>query len=286
MKKSFPKHFRRVLAALAPALGCLCVWPHPAQAAGAPTPAGPLAQAHAHNDYEHPRPLLDALDHGFCSIEADVWLVDGQLLVAHDLKDARPGRTLETLYLDPLRARVKQNGGRVFRNGPSLTLLVDVKSDATNTYVALRGVLKRYEEILTTFHRDRTMTDAVTVIISGNRARGLMATEDIRLAALDGRLADLASTDSPHLIPLISDNWTLHFQWRARETDGPLPETERTKLRELVTRTHHQGRRLRFWATPDKPAMWAELRAAGVDLINTDRLAELKSFLQAGAAGR
>ena len=25
----------------------------------------PLIHAHAHNDYEHKRPLLDALDHGF-----------------------------------------------------------------------------------------------------------------------------------------------------------------------------------------------------------------------------
>jgi len=104
----------------------------------------PLTRAHAHNDYEHTRPLLDALDHGFCSVEADVYLVDEKLLVAHDLKDTKPGRTLEALYLDPLRARVEKNGGRVFRSAPTLLLLIDVKSDATNTYVALRTVLGRY----------------------------------------------------------------------------------------------------------------------------------------------
>src|SRR5882672_4968668 len=75
----------------------------------------PLPQAHAHNDYEHTRPLFDALDRGFCSVEADVWLVNGQLLVAHDLKDAKPERTLQALYLDPLRERVMRNGGKVFR---------------------------------------------------------------------------------------------------------------------------------------------------------------------------
>ncbi len=36
-----------------------------------------LSQAHAHNDYHHALPLLDALAHGFCSVEADVFLVDG-----------------------------------------------------------------------------------------------------------------------------------------------------------------------------------------------------------------
>src|SRR5262245_51794473 len=70
--------------------------------------------AHAHNDYEHARPLLDALEQNFDSVEADVHLVDGQLLVAHDRKDARADRTLEKLYLDPLGERVKQNGGWVY----------------------------------------------------------------------------------------------------------------------------------------------------------------------------
>jgi hypothetical protein len=32
---------------------------------------------------EHTRPLLDALDQGFCSVEADIWLSKEGLLVAH-----------------------------------------------------------------------------------------------------------------------------------------------------------------------------------------------------------
>src|SRR5438876_12079434 len=84
----------------------------------------PLIHAHAHNDYEHPRPLFDALDCGFCSIEADVYLIDGQLVVAHDVDKAVSSRTLEKLYLKPLRDRVQHHGGRVYRGGPSVTLLV------------------------------------------------------------------------------------------------------------------------------------------------------------------
>src|SRR6516165_11995665 len=80
----------------------------------------PLRRAHAHNDYEHKRPLFDALDRGFCSVEADVYLIDGKLLVAHDRKDVKPDRTLEALYLDPLRERAKANGGRVYPDGPTV----------------------------------------------------------------------------------------------------------------------------------------------------------------------
>src|SRR5687767_2847829 len=106
----------------------------------------PLVGAHAHNDYEHPRPLLDALDRGFCSVEADVYLIEGRLLVAHDRKDVKPERTLEKLYLEPLRERVRRNGGRVFRNGPAVMLFVDLKSEAATTYATLHGVLERYAE--------------------------------------------------------------------------------------------------------------------------------------------
>src|SRR5258708_18978619 len=53
----------------------------------------PLTRVHAHNDYEHKRPLFDALDDGFCSVEADIFLVDGQLLVAHTRTSVKPGRT-------------------------------------------------------------------------------------------------------------------------------------------------------------------------------------------------
>src|SRR5437773_5144245 len=91
-------------------------------------PPRPLTRVHAHNDYEHKRPLLDALDHGFCSVEADIFLVEGKLLVAHELGQTKPERTLQALYLDPLREHVKANGGRVFKDGPEFTLLIELKS--------------------------------------------------------------------------------------------------------------------------------------------------------------
>src|SRR5689334_899956 len=80
----------------------------------------PLTNVHAHNDYEHPHPLFDALDHGFCSVEADIYLVERQLLVAHNRSEVKPGRTLQTLYLDPLRERVRRNGRHVYPNGPEV----------------------------------------------------------------------------------------------------------------------------------------------------------------------
>ena len=239
----------------------------------------PLPRAHAHNDYEHARPLLDALDHGFGSVEADVWLVNGALLVAHNLKDAKPERTLQKLYLDPLRERVRANGGRVYRGGPSLLLLIDVKSDATNTWRALTNVLAGYAPMLTRFSTNRIETNAVTAIISGNRARPLLEAEPVRFAALDGRLPDLDGGAPLSLIPLVSDTAAKLSTWKGRAEDGPFPEADRAKLRDWVAKAHAQGRIIRFWGAPDTVPVWREFESAGVDLLNADDLAGLKDFL-------
>jgi glycerophosphoryl diester phosphodiesterase len=235
----------------------------------------PLIHAHAHNDYEHARPLFDALDHGFCSVEADIYLVDGQLLVAHDRNKVKPERTLQALYLDPLRERVKKNGGQVYPGTTDFTLLIDVKSDAEKTYAVLRDVLKQYADLLTVFRPEATESKAITAIISGNRARNVMAAEMLRYAALDGRLPDLDGNIPKHLIPLVSDNWQNAFKWRGT---GPMPDDEKQKLEQIVARAHQQGRRVRFWATPDQPDFWRELQSAGVDLLNVDDLAGLQRF--------
>ncbi len=235
----------------------------------------PLAQAHAHNDYEHTRPLHDALAAGFGSVEADIWLVEGRLLVAHDLKNVKTERTLASLYLEPLQERVAKNGGRVYRGGPSVVLLVDVKSEAVATYAALHEVLKNYAAMLTTYRGGAIEERAVTIIVSGNRATKEIAAEPVRLVAVDGRSGDLETNPPVALVPIISDNWQKLFQWRWQ---GEIPADERTKLDAFVARAHAQGRKVRFWNTPDRPEAWRLLREAKVDVIGTDDLAGLATF--------
>ncbi|MDT0388852.1 phosphatidylinositol-specific phospholipase C/glycerophosphodiester phosphodiesterase family protein [Streptomyces dubilierae] len=248
----------------------------------------PLWRAHAHNDYEHPRPLFDALDHRFGSVEADIYLVGDQLLVAHDPEDLDPSRTLESLYLDPLAARVRANRGRVYRgHRGSLQLLIDIKTEGSSTYLELDRHLRRYRHLFTTYAHGRVHRGPVTAVISGDRAaRVPMQAQTVRRAFYDGRLADLGTRAPASFIPLISDNWTLNFTWRG---EGAFPDAERQKLRTIVGAAHRRGQRVRFWATPDLPgpardALWSELLAADVDHLNTDDLAGLEAFLDARRA--
>ena len=239
--------------------------------------ATPLANAHAHNDYEHLRPLLDALDQGFTSIEADVFLVEGQLLVAHNFADVSKERTLEKLYLQPLQELASENQGRVYKDGPTVTLLVDIKTNGGAAYAALHDLLKQYASLISVTHDGVYTENAVTVIISGDRPIQEIEDSKPRRVGIDGRVVDLDSDKPAALLPLISDNWTSHFRYRGV---GTMPGAEREKLHDMVRRAHAKGRRIRFWATPENPVLWKELKDAGVDLIGTDDLAKLSMFLR------
>ncbi|MFD4027452.1 phosphatidylinositol-specific phospholipase C/glycerophosphodiester phosphodiesterase family protein [Streptomyces sp. NPDC058576] len=278
---------RRVLTvALATAAAGVAVPTATAVAAPArPRGPRPLRHAHAHNDYLHPRPLHDALARGFTSVEADIFLVEGELLVAHEPATLDPTRTLASLYLDPLAALVRAGHGSVHpHHRAPLQLLIDIKADGVAAYGELDRQLRRHHRMLTRYQHGRVVPKAVTAVISGDRAaRAPMEAQRTRLAFYDGRLDDLGAGAPASFAPLVSANWTQTFGWLGA---GPFLPSERDRLRALVAAAHREGRRIRFWATPDRPgpereAVWSELLAAGVDHLNTDDLAGLENFLRA-----
>ncbi|MBL1082882.1 phosphatidylinositol-specific phospholipase C/glycerophosphodiester phosphodiesterase family protein [Streptomyces actinomycinicus] len=275
---------RRVLGTLGAALAGAVVLPaSAARAAGSHRGPRPLWRAHAHNDYAHPRPLSDALDHRFGSVEADIFLVGDQLLIGHDASELDPARTLESLYLEPLCARVRAGHGSVYRGWRRpLQLLVDIKTEGSSTYLELDRHLRRYPHLFTRYAHGRVHPGPVTAVVSGDRAaRAPMAAQTERRAFYDGRLSDLGGSAPADFISLISDNWTQNFTWTGQ---GTFPDAERQKLHGITGAARARGQQVRFWATPDTPgpardALWTELLAAGVDYLNTDDLAGLETFL-------
>ena len=236
--------------------------------------------AHAHNDYLHERPLFDALENGFRSLEADVFAVGDSLYVAHNRKDIEPGRTLRALYLEPLMKYILENEKTNFDSAHPLILLVDIKDDGLSTYKLLDGILNDYQEILCGIAGDTCVWGSVMIVISGNRPMEYMMQQTRRLAFVDGRLNDLTGVYTSLLMPLVSDRWPKYFSWKGK---GAMPASERAQLRSYVRQAHEKGQLIRFWATPDKPgrerdAIWLELLDAGVDLINTDDLAGMREF--------
>lgn len=189
--------------------------------------------AHSHNDYERPRPLFDALDCHFKSVEADVYSVGDSLFVAHNFDQIKLGRTLRNMYLDPLEKRIAENNGSVYGNGEEIILLIDIKDDAMRTCQLLDKIFQNYHEMLTIFQNGEKKKGSLMVVISGNRPFDYMKSQTKRYASYDGCLEDLDSEISPELMPMISDNWTKYFSWDGK---GRIPSDQKILLEHLPTK--------------------------------------------------
>ena len=225
--------------------------------------------------------MWEAISYAFASIEVDIHLVGGALLVGHDDDDLDVTKTLQSLYLDPLRDHVREHNNRVYPSPNSLVLLIDIKSEAKSTYEALRGVLSQYSEMLTSYSQASVQPRAIDVIVSGNRPRELMMNEVVRFATYDGRIADLDAEIPASFISLISDNWENHFEWRGL---GSLSDRDHLRLAQIVQAAHRGGYRLRFWNAPSPENgavenVWSQLLDAGVDLMNIDDLEAYRDFV-------
>jgi hypothetical protein len=232
----------------------------------------PHLNAHAHNDYEHSRPLFDALENRFISIEADVHLVNGRLLVSHN-RPATTSSTLEELYLIPLDSIRKNNGGWIYKEQQvPLLLMIDIKTDGEETFKILTRLLSQFEGSLNTAAHN----GAIQVFVSGNRPLELIRNDTRHFSAIDGRPEDLGKGYSSKEMPVISENYKKITNWNGK---GTPPQEELERVIKLAAKAHAENKKLRLWGIPDTEGTWSVLLDAGVDLINTDRLQELNQFL-------
>lgn len=231
----------------------------------------PVTRGHAHNDYEHKRPLKEALEAGLCSIEADIFLVDGELLVGHNKEDLKPERTLDALYLKPMAELARAHGGHMYKDWPEVTLLVDIKQEGEQVFPVLRKQLERYKDVV-----GRDKPGAFRAVVSGDCPRDLIWADKEQWMSVDGRPDDLGKGIPARKMPYISASWVDTFHWLVPET---LPSDKVDLFKWLVSRTHEEGRVIRFWATPDNEKVWSFLYDSGVDLINTDRPGDLANWI-------
>jgi len=232
-------------------------------------PAAFLPQAHSHNDYEQSRPFHLAYENGFASVEADVFLVKGELLVAHDRKDIKPDRTLKSLYLEPMRWAARQNNGWLYHPGQQMILMVDMKDDGAEAWKVLRQQAIQYSDIIWPKGRG-----PVRIVVSGDRPRSLILGDSPNWTTMDGRWDDLDIIEDG--ISMISENWRSHF---SNVGLTPFKDEESRKLKDWTGRAHARRRLVRFWATPESERLWSTLLDHKVDLIGTDQPARLAAFL-------
>lgn len=229
-----------------------------------------VANAHSHNDFEQQHPFYQAYGEGFGSIEADIFLFYDQLLVGHDSSQLTPARDLENLYLQPMAESIRKNGGSIYRDSNrKLQLLIDLKTDGQRTLPALVSLLEKYPSII--------HNRSIQIVISGNRPADSLFSRYPSYIWFDGRLGQQYHTQALSRIAMLSENFSKYSKWK--DPGQPFPEEDRLKLQQLIDQAHQLNKTVRFWAIPDHPKSWEEMMRLGVDLLNTDRIADLADFL-------
>lgn len=228
-----------------------------------------VSNAHSHNDYEQKIPFWIAYNHGFGSVEADVFLLNDSLYIAHDTIELKMRRKLEDYYILPLVNVITRNGGHPFANRTkSLQLLIDIKTDSIHTLNKVIAVLQKYPQLLN--------NSSVKFVITGNRPDESLFTSYPPYIWFDGELFRNYSAKALTKISLLSDDFKAYVQWNGTGTPTPV---ELNILTSAINKAHQLNKPVRFWNSPDFTNAWKEFIRLGVDYINTDHIAALSSFL-------
>ena len=228
---------------------------------------------HSHNDYAQERPFWGAYEAGADSIEADVYLVDGDLLVAHTRKELKKENTLRRLYLEPLRDVMRKNGGRARADGKPLQLVVDLKNgkpalDALLTMIEQEGFRECFDI--------GKNPSAVKLSVGGNISKitDFLAYPDfVFFSVPSSRKLDDGQYKR---VSWVSDHARIYTKWRS----GAMNEADKEKIRNAVRQAHAKGAKFRLWGYPDNPEAWRLAMELGLDYINTDRPADVAAFLR------
>lgn len=219
-----------------------------------------LSKAHSHNDYLQTLPFYKAFSEGFGSIEVDVFLENGQLLVGHEKKELREDRTLASLYLDPLQSLVSEV--------KELQLLIDIKTEPYSTLAAIERELHSFPQLIN--------HSGIRFVITGNRPKPEEYKNYPLFIWFDGRLNETYQPDQLKRIALISESMP---GFLGTNEVWPLSLEQKQNIRELVQQVNKLKKPFRFWATPDLPASWDQLSGLGISYINTDKVEALADHI-------
>lgn len=218
---------------------------------------------HAHNDYLNKMPFYQAYKAGFGSIEADIFPVNGELFVAHDQDKITKGRTLKSLYLNPVLKELNRDASR------RISLLIDIKK---NYKAALPILVKQLEPL-----KKQLLNGQLAIVISGNRPKPADFVDYPEYVSFDDDQSAGYTPRQWQRVGLVSLPFPRLSKWRG---EGSIGIEDTNRLRKTIDSVHTAGKRIRFWAAPDNQTAWTALMKLGVDLIGTDKVEELSTFLR------
>ena len=227
---------------------------------------------HSHNDYVQHFPFYQAYFAGMGSVEADVYLKDDKLLVAHNEEDTDPSKDLTTLYFKPIAKAFAENKGFPYADqGKKLQLLIDIK---TGHKAVLAQLIKDLQPYLAAFDKKKN-PQAAQILISGDVPPAANFKDYPEYINFDGRTTNTYTEDQLRRIGLVSESIASFTVWNGKGTPTP---TDKLKLQNAIAIAHQWKKPFRFWGTKDNPNTWKELENLGADWIGTDHPEKLQEY--------
>lgn len=213
-------------------------------------------KAHSHNDYEQKVPFWYALGAGAQSIEADVFLENNELFVAHNQKDISKERTFENLYLKPIEQALELS----LNTKQPVQILIDIKTDAKTTLQKIVSEIKKHPKIIN--------QKIFSFVISGNQPKPEEYSSYPEFIKFDYQNLKNLTPLQWEKVALISLNFKQYSNWNGK---GGLTEEDFPKVTNIIKEAKTFKKPIRFWAIPDSKTSWDFFSNAGVDYINTDK---------------
>lgn len=227
---------------------------------------------HSHNDYEQSRPFYLAYEHKFASIEADIFLVNGELYVAHDKEKIDSTRTFKALYLNPIVELMQKQNNKIYSDGTPLQLLIDLKTDHQSTLPVLEKQLLEHKACFDSNNN----SGAVKVVISGSIPPADLFDKYDSIIFFDGRPQRSYTPKQQERLGMISDSYSNHAKWPGY---GAISETDKQNIETFVSNAHQMNIPARLWGCPDNEAAWDQFITLNFDFINTDKIQQLRQYI-------
>lgn len=224
---------------------------------------------HSHNDYEKPKPLITALENKALNVEADVYLENGVLLVAHERKEINPERTLKALYIDPIVKIFEANKGAISKDKSyKANLVIDIKEKGAEVIKALVTLIEPHRKYF-----DRKINpNAMQIVLSGDRTAIENWVSYPAYIQFDGRPYEQYDRATLDRLAFISDSYSKYV---IRQEPLNLDS-----VKSVIARVHALKKPIRFWGAPDNEDWWKKFVDLKVDILNTDKVAECRRFLK------
>ena len=225
---------------------------------------------HSHNDYTRTAPFWEAYSQHCRSIEADVFLHEGELLVGHEVEDLKPENSFLRMYVDPIVRTFRANGGKMWAGSDDrLMLLVELKSATEPTLSEVVKLLEQFPDVF-------CAADGVQIAITGNTPSKEHFLDYPVWVGFDGDIRETYTWAQLERVALVSNSFRMFAKkWNGK---GRMIDSELEAVTAAIEKVHSWGKPIRFWEAPEGTSAYFTFWKLGVDIINTDKPAVASLF--------